>query len=258
MFLKTNSFERKIKSIIPKEVKKILLKFIVNSFSGFIIKHSNIKFNLFNGIFDYKLVNNYQAALIFFGIWESAEIRFAKRFAKSNTIIELGSSVGVTLGVLNNLRSNTKFICIEASKKNFSKLKLLKKKIKKKNNKYILVNNAIFYGLGDVNFEEQSTITSKIADDNLKNNKTYKINSTTLTKIIKRYSIKDNFTLISDIEGAEAEIFFKDKNSLKLCKTIIVEIEKTINYTIKQQIIQIKKLGFRLVEFYGNVFVFRK
>ena len=61
MFLKTNSFERKIKSIIPKEVKKILLKFIVNSFSGFIIKHLNIKFNLFNGVFDYKLVNNYQA-----------------------------------------------------------------------------------------------------------------------------------------------------------------------------------------------------
>ena len=258
MLLKTNSIERKVKSIIPQKVKKLLLKIIVNSFSGYLIKHSNIKFNLFNGIFDYKLVTNYQAALIFFGVWESAEIRFAKRFAKSSIIIELGSSVGVTLGVLNNVRSGIKFICIEASKKNYSKLKALKAKIMKKNNKYILLNKAIHYGSPYVNFEERSAITSQIAKGNLKTKKTYKVKSTTLTKIIKEYSVRGNFTLICDIEGAEAAIFFKDKNSLKLCETIIIEIEKTITYTINQQILQIKKLGFKIVEFYGNVFVFTK
>lgn len=257
MLLKTNSIERKIKSLIPQNLKKLLLNIIVNSFTGYLIKNSNLKFNLFNGVFDYKLVNNYQAALIFFGIWESAEIRFAKRFAKSNIIIELGSSVGVTLGVLNNVRSRTKFICVEASKKNYSKLKKLKYIIKKKN-KYILINKAIHYGSSYVNFHEHSTITSKISKRNLKTKKTYKVKSITLDKIIKQYFIRDNYTLICDIEGAEAEIFFKDKNSLKLCETIIIEIERTITYTIKQQILQIKKLGFKLIEFYGNVFVFRK
>jgi hypothetical protein len=111
--LKTTSLERKLKSLVSQNIKKFLLYFLVNSFVGKALKFFKIRWNLFRGKFDYSLVSDKDAAKIFWGIWESAEIRFAKRFASSSTIIELGSSVGVTLGVLSNIRQHTKFICIE-------------------------------------------------------------------------------------------------------------------------------------------------
>ena len=120
------------------------------------------------------------------------------------------------------------------------------------------MNKAIYHDSPYVNFEDNTTLTSKTTKNNLKTIKSYKVSAVTLSEIIKKYLVKNQFTLITDIEGAEANIFFKDANSLKLCETIIVEIEKTKKYTIKQQILQIKKLGFRIVEFYNNVFVFSK
>ena len=86
--------------------------------------------NLLGGFFDYSIVTNKEAALIFWGIWESAEIRFSKRFADTKVIIELGSSIGVNFGVLTNCLDNRKFICVEASKINFEKLLHLKNQIK--------------------------------------------------------------------------------------------------------------------------------
>ena len=94
MNIKTISIETNVKSFIPLVIKNLITKLFVNSLCGFIIKKFNFKFNLHKGIFDYSQVNNLEAASIFFGIWESAEIRFAKRFANSQTIVELGSSVG--------------------------------------------------------------------------------------------------------------------------------------------------------------------
>jgi FkbM family methyltransferase len=237
-------------------IKNLIIKFFVNSLCGFIIKKFNFKFNLHNGIFDYTYVNNLEAASIFFGIWESAEIRFAKRFAKSKIIVELGSCVGVTFGVLANILDKKKFICVEASKKNYLILKKLSKLIPKKENLYFFLNNAIYYDSSYVNFQENTSITSKITPKNLKTNKSYKVKTLKLIDVIKMYSIKEPFTLISDIEGAEVPIFFEDRQSLKLCEMIIVELENTPLKSIKKQVMAIKKIGFKLLEFYGNVYVF--
>ena len=102
--LKTTSLERKLKRLVSPNIKSFLLYFLLNSYVGKALKFFKIRWNLFGGKFDYSLVSDKDAAKIFWGIWESAEIRFAKRFAFSSTIIELGSSVGVTLGVLSNIR----------------------------------------------------------------------------------------------------------------------------------------------------------
>jgi hypothetical protein len=132
MIIKTKSIERKIKSLIPLKLKNLILNFFVNCFTGFIIKKLKIKFNLYNSIFNYNFVSNNEAAAIFFGIYESAEIKFSKRFAKSKIIIELGSSVGATFGILADNLDQTKFICLEGSKKNYRKLLQFKKSIPKK------------------------------------------------------------------------------------------------------------------------------
>ena len=100
-----------------------------------------IRKNLFGGVFDYSNVSDKEAARIFWGVWESAEIRFSKRFANSDTVVELGSSVGVTLGVLANNRTDTKFVCVEASPINFEKLSSLRSKLPHNGNDYVLLND---------------------------------------------------------------------------------------------------------------------
>ena len=250
--IKTSSVERIIKSLTPNRIKKIVIFFLVNKLIGKIIKISKVKFNLFGGQFDYSLVSDIEAAKIFFGFWESAEIRFAKRFAFSKTIIELGSCVGVTLGVLSKYRKNTNFVCIEASKVNFEKLSYLKRNLSNSNN-YTLINKAIKYGKGKVAFVHTTTTGAKIVESN-KDEKNM-VNTTTLSQILKENKIDEKFTLITDISGAENEIFFKDPMALKNCDTIIAELENTSKYSVESQIKKLSNLDFRIKERYGDIVV---
>ena len=236
--LKSSSIERKLKSIIPNKAKKLVLTLLTSPIVGKTLKILKIKWNFFGGRFDYALVSDKEAAKIFWGVWESAEIRFSKRFALSETIIELGSSVGVTLGVLSHLRQNTKFICVEASSENFEKLSCLQKQLSASND-YILVNKAIAYGTDKVAFAFTSTTVSAI----------------TRAKILEENQIKEAYTLITDIEGAEAEIFFKDEAALDNCVRIIAELEETSSYSMDEQISKLGNIGFSLTESYGNVVV---
>ncbi len=252
--LKTTSIERKLKSNISPNIKKFVLYFLLNSYIGKFLKFFRIKKNLFGGRFDYSLVSNIEASKIFWGIWESAEIRFAKRFADSKIIIELGSSVGVTLGVLSNVRKNTKFICIEASSKNFKKLNILKS-ILPKHNEYIFVNKAIAYGVDKVSFEFMSTTGSKI---NINNKMGDFVNAVTLSDLLKENEVNEEYTLITDIEGAEEAVFFEDPEALKSCVTVIAELENTPKRTVDDQIKRLEELGFKLIERYGCVVVMRR
>jgi len=261
ILIKSSSNERKIKSLIPANIKKLFVFIFANKFLGFLIKFLNVKTNLYGGYFDYKHVSSKEASLIFFGIWESAEIRFIKRFVKSDIIIELGSSVGVVIGLLAKINKNKKFICVEASKNNFLKLKHLKRQLVKlkNNNSFSLINKSIDYNHCKVHFFDFSSTGAKKIEKKDKNFKNSYLSYTiTLKQILKFFGINKKYTLITDIEGAESEIFFKDVRSLKNCEMIISELEDTRKYSINNQLKQIKKIGFSLIEYYGNVYVFQK
>lgn len=260
MKLITSSQERKIKKILPSSLKNFMIFLLCNSFFGKLIKFLKIKTNFFGGFFDYSLVSDIDASRIFWGVWESAETRFSKRFADSKTIIELGSSVGVILGVLSKQRNNTRFICIEASKKNFEKLKILKDQLSKKND-YVLINKALAYGVEKVSFFETNTPTSSQIDfsKDLKKKKynvpTEDVKAISLSKVIENYNVNGKYCLISDIEGAEASIFFNDTASLTNCERIIVELDDTPFGTVEDQIKKLNSIGFSVTERYGQVIV---
>lgn len=250
--LKTTSLERKLKSLVSPNVKSFLLYFLLNQYVGKALKFFKIRWNLFGGKFDYSSVSDKDAAKIFWGAWESAEIRFSKRFALSKTIVELGSSVGVTLGVLSNIRKQTKFICVEAALENFEKLNTLKTLLPA-SNEYILVNKAIAYDVDRVNFEFTSVTGSKINEkgNDLRNY----VDAITLSDVLKENQIESEYTLITDIEGAEEAVFFKDEAALKKCVLIIAELENTSSHTIDEQISKLQDIGFSLIERYGSVVV---
>ena len=253
--MKTTALERKIKYLIPKNIKKIIVNIISNSVIGYLLKKLKINKNLLGGFFDYSIVTNKEAALIFWGIWESAEIRFSKRFADTKVIIELGSSIGVNFGVLTNCLDNRKFICVEASKINFKKLLHLKNQIKSNKHECVMINKAIHYEKNKIYFKHISTSGSKLIKNNLDGDE---IDCISLHQILIDNNVNENYTLISDIEGVESEIFFKDSESLKNCSTLIAELENTDDYSINDQVEKLIELNFRIIENYGNVFVFKK
>jgi FkbM family methyltransferase len=253
--VKSISIERNFKRLIPAGIKTLVLFFLTNRIVGRVIKKLKIHNNLFGGRFNYELVSDIEAAKIFWGVWESAEIRFSKRFANTSTIIELGSSVGVTLGVLSSMRQNRKFICVEASKRNFEKLSLLLRTLPE-NNTYSLVNKAIAYGKDFVGFDSSSTTGSKI--DEMIDDPNLFVPAITLSCLLNENQVFGTYTLITDIEGAEAEIFYKDESALKNCVCIIAELEDAFSHTIEEQIEKLLSIGFCLTERYGNVVVFSR
>ncbi len=246
-----------LKKIIPNSLKSIIAKMLINNFFGKIIKFFNPKITFNNGIFDFENVSDKEAAQIFFGFWESSEIRYALKFIQSKTIIELGSSVGVLLGTLAKKKHDSNFICVEASKINFEKLLKLKKLLSCNNNNYEFINKAIAYNVDYAPFIHKSTKGSKISTDKYQDVSDL-IPCITLSKIIKDFKVNGEFSLISDIEGGEAPIFFEDSEALKKCKNIIIELENNSYATVTQQIDQIKQIGFNLVEYSGRVYVFSK
>lgn len=256
--IKSSSIERKIKNLIPSFFKKLIVKILTISLFGFIIKLINPRTNFLGGSFDYKNVSNKEAAEIFYGFWESAEIRFSIKFAHCKTIVELGSSVGVTLGVLANKRSNTNFVCVEASPINFKKLLKLKKILPSNGNNYSFLNKALAYGSEYVAFKHVSTKGSKILENAIDKTSSYKVAAISLSDILYQHDVSDGYSLITDIEGAEANIFFEDSESLKNCHNIIAEIDNSSIASAKEQILKLKEIGFEVAEQYGRVYVLNR
>lgn len=244
-----------------KKIKKYILFLLLHPIIGRLVKKFKIPINFFGGRFDYSIVSDIDAARIFWGLWESQEIRYAKRFAKTKTIIELGSSIGVTLGVLSNIRDKTKFICVEGSSNAFNKL-ISQKRNFKTTNSYEFINKVIAYGCNNILFGNASLRGSRIYKDFLRKgirlpkSSISKMPTITLCEIINFYKVKGPFTLITDIEGMEAEIFFHDAESLQNCQCIIAELENTYHYSINDQIKKLTDIGFKLEAFKKNVAVF--
>lgn len=254
--VKSHSITRRMKGAIPTSAKHMLVRLFCNPIIGGIIQLLPVSRSLVGGSFDYKLVDGKSAAKIFFGIWESAEIGLSKRFAENDVIIELGSSVGVTFGVLHRLFRNTKYICVEASPRTFG---ILGKQVehcgRSCSSDVVLLNKAIGYeNAGYIYFQETSFSGSQRDTEEVPMGSSIKVPCVTLNDIVDEFSKDKTYTLITDIEGSEAEIFFKDGRSLENCSKIICELEDTKEYTQTEQIEQLKKVGFEVIEQYANVF----
>ena len=244
--IQTKSFERKIKSLLPNGLKSFFIHILCNDFMGYLIKSSGIKTNLFGGFYNYQLIENKYCARIFFGFYEACEIKFSKKYVSCSNVIELGASIGVTLGVISKKSKKKKFVSIEANPKNYRILKSLISYLPK-DNEYLIYNKAIAYDIPFVDFSIRTITGSKIANEFEKNDQVIKVSTITLSQILKNEDIRGPYTLITDIEGAESEIFFNDEEALNNCIEMICELENTIKYSIKDQLDKLLSIGFFLL-----------
>jgi FkbM family methyltransferase len=254
--VQTTSLERKVKSLLPSSLKAALTQFLCIPPIGWLLQQLT-KNTLLGFQYPLQLVDSVTAARIFFGIHESAEIRFALRHCTHKAIVvELGCSIGVMAAALKRHKSIDQYIAVEPSTVN---VEIARKVFRVINKDVVICHKAISYGSEEKSFlQNTGYITNAVMEGQKDNLAGEWVDNTTLSTILQEQGISGNYTLITDIEGAEADVFFKDVAALEKCDTIIAELEETEIYSMEEQAHQLKKLGFVLMERYGNVFAFSK
>lgn len=205
-------------------------------------------------------------ARIFWGIYETPEIAFVKKYLNPELdVIELGSSIGVLAShVGKKINSSCKLICVEA---NPILLKTLQKNLELNITK---PNVNIVHAAIDYVYEQnwvEFTISNNSLDSGIKDIKLQKekikVATTTLSNIISKYGI-DNYTLICDIEGAEYDLFMNENEVLKNCKQLHLEMQE--NEIVRGKTIRIKevvqmlqdKYDLKPIDNYLGAYVFEK
>jgi FkbM family methyltransferase len=205
-------------------------------------------------------------ASLFWGIYESAEIRFVKKYLRDDLdVIELGSSLGVVTGhISRKLKPDARVICVEA---NPYLLETLRKNVEENCNGRS-VN--IVHGAVTDKAEGRTTIDLFIGDDNTASHTGVDpsrafvtVPALTLSDVVRGQNIRRDFALVSDIEGAEVSFIENDKAALLNCKQIIIELHETIwkgsTVTVDRLRLLLESVyGFRLLANHGPVCVFER
>lgn len=207
------------------------------------------------------ILNSVKAS-IFWGIYESAEVRFVREYLRSDLdVIELGASIGVvTTHILRKIGNGNKCIALEA---NPNLMETLKSNLEINNNgkNYHIINKAVNYNAeAEINFFlERDNVHSSI---NKSTGKFVKVKSAKLSDILELYKI-DSYALVCDIEGTEIEILLNDNELLLKCEQLIIELHDTYYQGSKYNVESMVKLitenvGLTNITNYGTVYYFKK
>lgn len=214
-----------------------------------------------------KVVSSKNIASIFWGLHERKEVEFIKSYLDpNNDIIELGASIGViTMEILKKVNPDRKLICVEA---NPDLIPIIQENIRLNfyNRQVDVVNFAIDYsGNSIVQFEiDRNNLGSHVIVANSLIQETNIRNIATIT--LKKLHFDNNltkFSLISDIEGAEIGFILSEKELLKNCFQLFIELhpvtfENTYYSTEEMCKIIQKEHGFNLINSRNNNYYFTK
>jgi len=254
---------------IKKMIAGVLLNRIFVKFIGIIfsnnVKHNGVLINV-----DNDAISDKTKARLFYGFYESAELRFIDKYISGDLdVVELGSSIGVTAKqILKKLNRENRLVCVEA---NPYLMRTLESNISNEMSHHnITIKNRVISYEHSVGYAQEfylstSSLSGSVHESVDVDNDVSSgvlVSSTTLSSILEEDSI-EQYILVADIEGAELEIVENDKKAFESCRMIIIELHNiTINeksYTIddiKQKIEQY--LNFTCLDSYGSVYLFVK
>ena len=201
-------------------------------------------------------------ASLFFGFYESAEIRFIQRYLPRDLdVVELGASLGVVSAHIGRrLEPGRRLVCVEA---NADLLPALERNVRAnaKDVDLIALHGAIDYAsrAEEVAFSKaEHNIDSRLAREG-EASTSVSVPRITVSELLERYRIED-FALVSDIEGAEAGLIECDKSALTRCRLIIAELHATrfqgCHLAVRDLVKQLEGQGFAVMDQYGPVCVF--
>jgi FkbM family methyltransferase len=252
---------------MPGGIKKKIFHLLCNDTTGRVIrsiyrdKIPDIRWKGFQFNLSGSMISNTMAASIFWGFYESAEIRLIEKYFPGNTdVIELGGSMGiVTSHIARKLKPGHDLISIEGNPFLISTIDRNANHHRSAGTSVSVINCAIA--------SDAARVIFNISDDNTASgvnhsaqDKGLEVPAMSLSKIVSSHSLK-RYTLVCDIEGSEAEIIFKDPRSLDDCIALFIELHDTyldgVARTKQDMIRELKNsCGFILSENQGNVFYF--
>ncbi len=244
-------------------LKTIVADILTNSLLGSLIKryYNNVvpffeaRINV-----DNKYINNRTVAQIFWKIYESAEVRFIKKYLeKDKDTVELGSSIGGVSSIIGlNKDPEAKLFCFEANSFLVPTIELNLNENGIQN--HYVYNNAVGPLESDViGFQlGVSNLTSKISSAG----SSFEVPTLDLRSFIKKNFLHD-YNFVCDIEGAEVYIIFEQTEVLNNCSTAIIELHETEYENKKFSIDELNSLilsrcSLYLEDHYGAVYVYKK
>jgi FkbM family methyltransferase len=209
-------------------------------------------------------VSNTNIAALFWGFYESAEIRLIQKYLSGNTdVIELGGSIGIVSGHLSSkMQPGKRLLTIEANPALVNSIKINSSKFASSGVQCEVLNYAIDYAGTSIELYVTDDNTESRVGGTGKQGKAVRVNSITLKKIIEKYGITE-YTLVCDIEGGEIQLLLEDPTAFENCTSLIIELHdvwyKEVKYRADEILnLFITKLGYTLVEKDGHVCFFKK
>jgi FkbM family methyltransferase len=239
--------------------KRISFNHITIRVISFLLRQRIPFHNLIIDVSD-KVISPMTKALIYWGSYEKRETIFVQKYLTgTEDIVELGSSIGVIGSIISQKQTQGKYISVEANPELINANK--KNLALNRKSDYVLLNRAVDYANKTISFTSSAnTLAGKIDRKNL-NASAITVETITLNEICTTYNLT-NFTLVSDIEGAEITILIKDGAALKKCEKMIIELHNTeyegIIYSIPDLVTMIINHNFSILDQYESVFVFQR
>jgi len=215
---------------------------------------------------DSEVVNDRTKAQIFWGIYESAEIRFVKGHLRSDLdVVELGSSLGVVSShIAIALKPEARLVCVEANPELIPIIKA-NTLANAAGAKVTILQRAIDYDPGRRQVLLQvsdNTAASRVSPESVSVADSVEVPTARLADVLKAQEI-GRYALVADIEGAEAGILLNDAEALESCEQIIIELHDThyegreYCYGDLAEMIQ-NRHGFRAEAQHGPVYAFSR
>lgn len=198
-------------------------------------------------------------ASLFWGLYESAEIRFIQRHLPADLdVVELGASLGVVSShIARRLAPGRRLVCVEP---NAALRPLAERNVGLNATGVALtqVTGAVAYGAPTVRFEAaRRNIDSRLAGGLAG----VEVPAVQLGRLLAQQGLGD-FALVSDIEGAEAAVLAEDGAALARCRLIIAELHATTHagqaVSVEMLVGWVERLGFTVVDRHGPVVVARR
>jgi len=205
------------------------------------------------------------AALIFWGMYESAEIRFVRRYlAPELDVIELGGSIGaVTSEIARRQAPGHQLISVEA---NPELIPLLRRNVDANapGHPVRILHRALDYAGGGAptRFARGVTNMDGATGGGADAGAVVEVPSCTLSGLLDEHGIRE-FALVSDVEGAEAGLIRHDAAALARCRQIVIELHEVDGEhgrespdSLRDALVE--RHGFRLVDQRGPVCAFER
>ena len=257
----STSVSNTLRALVPAHIKHFLVaRLFFGQTTGRLIRLAAPKKNLKGLRFDVNSdnISLAEVADLYFNRRERAEFDLVRRHILQSdivNIVELGVSIGfIASNIVFTKKVN--YLGIEASQRLAREARANVESNNQSDSMWRIENFCIDYSGADyVEFAESTdSLAGRVGSGS---GQGVLVPAARFGDLIRRCGMQ-NFALIADIEGSEADILFKDEESLRSCRLIVAELEDTAEFSTDDQVRRAQEIGFELRELYGHVFAFRR